>query len=64
MLQQPDDGNTHAYAANMIGYLGLEEYEAELRGLLKSRHPVVTTAARRALGMIEARQDDDAGKAN
>ena len=27
MLRLPDDGNTHAYAANMIGYLGLKEYE-------------------------------------
>jgi HEAT repeat protein len=54
MLQKPDDGNTHAYAANMIGYLGLEEYTGELRGLLKSQHPAVTTAARRALEMIGA----------
>jgi len=64
MFRLPDDGNTHAYAANMIGYLGLEEYEAELRGLLESRHPTVTAAARRALEMIGARQDDDVDKAN
>ena len=54
MLRKPDDGNTHAFAANMIGYLGLEEYEAELRGLLESRHPAVTQAAQRALEMIGA----------
>jgi hypothetical protein len=58
MLRLPDDGNTHAYAANMIGYLGLEEYEAELRGLLESRHSAVTAAARRALGMIGASEQD------
>jgi HEAT repeat protein len=52
MLRLPDDGNTHAYAANMIGYLGLEEYEPELRRLLDSRHPAVTQAARQALEMI------------
>jgi hypothetical protein len=64
MLSMPDDGNTHAFAANIIGYGGFDEYEDELRGLLESKHPAVTTAARRALGMIGARQDDDAGKVN
>jgi len=54
MLRLPDDGNTHAYAANMIGYLSLEEYATELRGLLDSRHAAVTQAARWALEMIGA----------
>jgi len=56
MLQKPDDGNTHAFAANMIGYGGFDEYQPELRELLKSRHPAVTTAARRALEMLGASQ--------
>jgi hypothetical protein len=43
----------------MIGYGGFAEYESELRVLLESRHPAVTTAARRALKMIGASQDDD-----
>jgi hypothetical protein len=62
MLQMPDDGNTHAFAANMIGYGGFDEYEPELRMLLDSRHPAVTTAARRALEMIGANHDDDVGE--
>jgi len=52
MLRKPDDGNTHAYAANMIGYLGLEEFEGELGKLLESKHPAVTKAATRALEML------------
>ena len=59
MLQKPDDGNTHAFAANMIGYLGLEEYEGELRKLLDSKHPAVTTAARWALEMVGAKKGKD-----
>ena len=55
MLRKPDDGNTHAYAATMIGYLGLREFEGELRTLLKSRHPAVTRAARNALTLIDAK---------
>ena len=58
MLRLPDDGNTHTYAANMIGYLGLVEFEGELRKLLDSRHPAVTTAARRALEMIDIESAD------
>jgi hypothetical protein len=61
MLRKPDDGNTHAFAANMIGYLGLEEYEAELWGLLEGKHPAVTQAARRALEMLGASQDGEDG---
>ena len=29
MLRLPDDGNTHAFAANIIGYLGLVEFEGK-----------------------------------
>jgi len=61
MLQKPDDGNTRAFAANMIGYLGLEEYENDLLRLTESRHPSVTSAARRALEMIGT-PDNDAEK--
>jgi hypothetical protein len=53
MLRQPDDGNTHAYAATMIGYLNLKEFEGELKTLLKSRHPAVTRAAQTALEQID-----------
>ena len=56
MFRKPDDGNTHAYAANMVGYLGLKEFEGEVRGLLKSRHPAVTRAALNALGMLGVEQ--------
>jgi ribosomal protein L7/L12 len=58
MLRKPDDGNTHAFAANMIGYGGFDEYGPELCKLLDSRHPAVTTAARRALEMIGASEQD------
>jgi len=58
MLREPDDGNTHSYAANMIGYLGLKEFEDEVRVLLKSRHPAVTRAARNALEMLGVEQPD------
>lgn len=52
MLQKPDDGSTHSYAATMIGYLGLKAFESDLRQLLKSRHPAVTTSAKYAMGML------------
>jgi hypothetical protein len=58
MLQLPNDGNTHAYAANMIGYLSLKEYEPELRKLLDSRHPAVARAAGNALEMLGCGQPD------
>ena len=58
MLRLPDDGNTHAYAANMIGYLGLKEYEAELRVLLESKHPAVARAAGNALEMLGCEKPD------
>jgi hypothetical protein len=53
MLRQPDNGNTQAYAATMIGYLNLKEFEGELRTLLKSRHPAVARAAQMALEQID-----------
>jgi hypothetical protein len=62
MLRMPDDGNTHAFAANMIGYLGLEEYKDDLRQLLTSRHPAVTQAATRALEMLGGNEDVGIGK--
>ena len=49
MLRKPDDGNTHAYAATMIRYLELNEFEPELRQLLQSRHPAVSNKAKWAL---------------
>jgi hypothetical protein len=57
MLRMPDDGNTHAFAANMIGYLGLREYKDELRQLLTSRHPAVSSAATRAREMLGVSED-------
>ena len=53
MLAKPDDGNTAANAATMIGYLGLKEFEPDLRRLLDSRHPAVTTSAVHALRMMD-----------
>lgn len=53
MLAKPDDGNTHAYAATMIGYLDLKQFEPDLRALLESRHPAVTRSAVYALRMME-----------
>jgi hypothetical protein len=44
-------------------FVGFEEYGADLRRLLKSKHPAVTTAARRALEMIGANDDDEVGEA-
>ncbi len=62
MLRMPDDGNTHSYAANMIGYLGLREYKDDLRQLLDSRHPAVTQAVTRALEMLGGNDDVGIGK--
>ena len=53
MLHKPDDGNTHANAATMIGYLNLKEFEGELRKLQRSGHPAVTKAAQTALEQID-----------
>jgi HEAT repeat protein len=53
MLRKPDDGNTQAHAATMIGYLGLREFEDDLKLLLKSRHPAVQNAAKNAMEMMD-----------
>jgi len=45
------DPNMRSYAANMVGYLSLCEFEGELREMLKSRHPSETRAARSAMHM-------------
>jgi hypothetical protein len=52
MLAEPDDGSTHSYAATMIGYLDLKQFEPDLGVLLKSRHPAVTRSAVNALRMM------------
>jgi hypothetical protein len=57
MLNKPDDGNTHAYAATLIRYLELGEFRPELRELLKSRHPAVSGQARWALQALEQGND-------
>jgi len=63
MLRKPDDGNTHSYAANMAGYLGMEELTGEIQGLLDSKHPAVTNAARNALKMLGVNQANAFSKA-
>jgi hypothetical protein len=47
------DANSHSYAATMIGYLKLGQFEDELRQMLRSRHPAETRAARTALEMLD-----------
>jgi hypothetical protein len=59
MLRQPDDGNTHAYAASMVRYLELPAFAGDLRGLLQSRHPAVRDAARAALEGLGLRAAPD-----
>jgi hypothetical protein len=49
MLEKPDDGNTHSYAATMIRYLELREFTPQLRQLTQSRHPAVSDQAKWAL---------------
>ena len=49
MFHQPDDGNTHAYAASITRYLEAREFEGELRRCLQSRHPAVSEKAKWAL---------------
>jgi len=53
MLRMPDDGNTHAYAATMIGYLDLKEFRPQLKQLLASTHPAVKNSAKYALEMMK-----------
>lgn len=54
MLQKPDDGNTRAYAATLVAYIGLPEFEFDLEGLLTSRHPAVSNSAKAALETLRA----------
>lgn len=49
MFRKPDDGNTHAYAASVIRYLEVREFEDELRRCLQSTHPAVSEKAKWAL---------------
>lgn len=53
MFRKPDDGNTHAYAASMTKYLGLYEFEAELKECLNSIHPAVKNRAGEAIASLE-----------
>jgi hypothetical protein len=62
MLQKRDDGNTHAFAATMIGYIGLKEFEPELRQLLKSEHPAVTIQAKHALKVLNWSEEEAKNK--
>jgi len=45
------DPNVRSYAANMVGYLTLCEFEGELRQMVNSRHPAESRAARSAMHM-------------
>jgi hypothetical protein len=49
LCKDSDDGSIPAYAATMAARLELVDLGPELAGLLKSRHPSVTNAARNAL---------------
>jgi HEAT repeat protein len=53
MLRKPDDGNTHAYAATMIGYLDLKEFGPQLKQLSASPHPAVKNSAKYALEVMK-----------
>jgi hypothetical protein len=57
MFRRPDDGNTHAYAASMARYLGLYEFERELKHCLKSKHPAVSNKAKWALESLEGQKE-------
>ena len=46
------DPSVRSYAATMAGYLKLGQFDGELRGMLKSRHPAETHAAATALDML------------
>jgi len=64
MFRKPDDGNTHAYAASMAGYLGLHEFERELEQCLKSRHPAVSNKAKWALESLGLYQEYEKATSN
>lgn len=59
MLAQPEEANIHSYTATMIGYLGLKQFEPNLRELLKSRHPAVTRSAVYALKIMNFKVDQE-----
>lgn len=52
MLLRPDTGSSHAYAASMVGYLGLEGLAGPLETMLQSPHPAARDAAVQALRML------------
>ncbi|MEE3369435.1 MAG: hypothetical protein VX346_08840 [Planctomycetota bacterium] len=52
MLRMPADGNTHAHAATMIGYLDLKEFGPQLEQLSTSPHPGVKHSAKYALELM------------
>jgi HEAT repeat protein len=57
MFRKPDDGSTRAYAASMARYLGLYEFERELKHCLKSKHPAVSNKAKWALESLERQRE-------
>ena len=57
MFRKQDDGNTHAYAASMARYLGLDEFERELEHCLESRYPAVANKAKWALESLERQKE-------
>ncbi len=59
MLRMPDVGNTHAYAAEMIGYINLQSFDRELESLLHSEHPAVVNSAKNALQMLKRHESNE-----
>lgn len=59
MLQKDNDPDLQAYAATMIGYIGLKEFGPELKKLLGSRHPAVTNSAKYALELLGLREREE-----
>ena len=64
MFRRPDDGNTHAYAASMTRYLGLDEFQRELDQCLESRHPAVSNKAKWALESLERQKEYEKAASN
>lgn len=64
MFRKPDGGSTHAYAASMTRYLGLHEFERELKKCLESRHPAVSNKARWALESLERQKEYEKARSN
>jgi len=61
MFRKPDDGNTHAYAASMARYLGLNKFKRELEQCLTSGHPAVVNKAKWALESLERQEAYEKG---